>query len=568
MCDATRRYWITYNGEIYNYLEIREELRSLGHDFTTATDTEVIIAAYTQWGTACLEKFNGMWAFAIYDSIEQNLFLSRDRYGIKPLYYWIDQNGAFHFGSEIKQFTSVEGWKAILNGARAHDYLYYSLTDHTDETLFQGVYRLLPGHFMTGNVNDLLQAAKTGKIHQQKWYKPVQSRFDGDFATAVCEFQKRFVDAVRLHLRSDVPVGSALSGGIDSSSIVTTVHKILSENGSTSLQNTFSSCSTDERYDERPWMDIVVEATDVNAHFVYPNGFDVFSITDLMVWNMDEPYDSQSAFLGFHVFREAKKHGVKVLLNGQGADEYLSCYSELKNLRQWQLIKNGRLFKLWREVDNPWDIVALIKSRLYSKLPSGVKLLIGRRSIRRRHLDQLINHELLVSDKRHPYDINSYTRTDHTAISSYQIFHDPLQRYLRWEDRNSMAHSVEARVPFLDYRLVEFTSSLPLGYLDAPGIRKRILVEAMIGLLPEKVRLRKDKKGFITPERRWFLEDLREQFMAFFEDHVQYAKGVIDPEKSIEYLTLMQDGKVPFDTVYWRIMLFCVWMKKFDVDIS
>jgi len=565
MCDETGRYWVAYNGEIYNYLEIKDELKAKGYHFSTNTDTEVILAAFREWGIHCQHKFNGMWAFILYDVQDRVIFVSRDRYGIKPLYYWIGPCGTVYFASEIKQFTVSEGWQAIINGSRVYDYLYYSLTDHTVETLFKGVYRVLPGHYVHESANRLIHVAKTGTLKQNSWYQAEENTFSGSFTDAVDQFKTRFIDSVRLHLRSDVPIGSALSGGLDSSSIVSVINKVFSGNASDQIQKTFSSCSHDMRYDERNWMDLVVEATGVEAHFVYPNGGDIFSLTETIIWHQDEPYDSQSAFLGYHVFEEARKNGVLVLLNGQGADEYLSCYSELKLLRQRELLMKGRLYDLFNELTSIGEVTSLIRSILFQLIPGSLRLNIATKTFRHRKLNEMIDHSLLISQRQHPYDIHAYHKSKKQEISYYQLFRDPLQRYLRWEDRNSMAHSVEARVPFLDHRLVEFTAGLPLEFLDAPFSRKRVLVEAMKGILTEKVRTRADKKGFITPEKRWFMEDFKNEFLVYFDEHIDYSKGIIDSIKAREYLVAMQDGKVPFDLLYWRMLLLCVWMKRFNV---
>ena len=562
------RFWIVLNGEIYNYIEIRQELSLRGHQFVSNSDTEVVIAAYAEWGIECQNKFNGMWAFAIYDRVEKKLFLSRDRYGIKPLYYWFSPAGDFYFGSEIKQFSVLPGWKAVLNGPRAIDYLYFSLTDHTEETMFSGVYMILPGHFFLASIDDIMKKSDSGKLDLKRWYFPTEFLFQGGFEDAKVEFLSRFKDSIKLHLRADVHVGSALSGGLDSSSIVSYINILLKEQGKAELQKTFSSCAEDERFDERKWMEEVVKETQVDAHFVYPNGADVFQLTEKLIWHMDEPYQSQSAFLGYHVFQEAKKNNVLVLLNGQGADEYLSGYSAFSLYRQIIQFKQLKFRKLLNEVHGFKGLLSLSKHVLMDSIPLSLWTFLALRNSRQKLYDQIFGWKKLVDKKVHPYKVNNYSISTHRSISNYQLFKDPLQRYLRWEDRNSMANSVEARVPFLDYRLVEFAQSLPIDFLDGNMESKKILVNAMKGILPEKVRLRKDKKGFITPEELWFKEQYKSEFLDMFDNYVSNSKGIINIEKAREFLLKVQEGRIRFDYTYWRIILFCVWMKVFNVELK
>jgi asparagine synthase (glutamine-hydrolysing) len=564
LCSIDERYWITFNGEVYNYLEIRIELIGLGYIFNTDTDTEVILSAYQEWGAECQHRFNGMWAFAIYDTHKRTIFLSRDRFGIKPLYYWFSPDGNFYFASEIKQFTILPGWSAVLNKERAIDYLFYALTDHTEETMFKGVYALPPAHFVLNKIDDLLLNCL--KLKPLKWYSISASSSKITYEEAKLQFLDKFKESVKLHLRADVSVGSALSGGLDSSSIVSYVNILLNQEDEYHLQKTFSSCSEDPRYDERNWMEEVVKETKVEGHYVYPKGEDIFKITEKLIWHMDEPYQSQSAFLGYHVFEEARKNNVIVLLNGQGADEYLSGYSSYRILRQKVLVKQFEFFKLYREIGSVVKTVKMILHAALDKIPNRFRYKLSVYTKKNRHLNTIVNSNILGKKRIHPFELLQHNNQSHSDISSYQLFKEPLQKYLRWEDRNSMAHSVEARVPFLDYRLIEFVHSLPLDYLDGPNNSKKLLVEGLKGILPEKVRNRKDKRGFITPEHNWFMNDFSNDFLKLFDDNIKYAKGVINAKEARRYLVEMQKGLIPFDYSYWHIILFCMWMKVFKIS--
>ena len=570
MSYANGRYWIIFNGEIYNYLEIKHELISKGHTFVSNSDTEVILASWQEWGVDCQHKFNGMWAFVIYDCEEKELFISRDRFGIKPFYYWFAPDGSFCFGSEIKQFTEYKGWKARLNPQRAYDYLIYSYTDHTNETMFSGVNQIPGGYYFLEKIDNILPD-KEKKIIATKWYSIPEQPFQGTFEEASKQFEILFKSAVELHLRADVPVGTALSGGLDSSAIVCEMNNLLKKVDAHHLQKTFSCCSIDERYSEKKWIDIVIEQTSTESHFVYPELKDVFSITDELIWMHDEPYQSQSPFLAYNVFKLVKENDVKVLLNGQGADEYLGGYGQFMYVK---LIKKFRAFK-WLEVykeikdqdfkkfSKGYLLRIILASAIPDKLRGRLFESFNGSSIRK----NLINNKVLGSknvnaDKQIP--VNLYNVK---GISQHQTFFSTLPKYLKWEDRNSMSNSIEARVPFLDYRLVEFTYNLPDDYLDYKGETKRVMRNGLKDILPEKIRNRKDKNGYLTPEERWVKKDDPALFRKKIEEAIKISKGIIKP-KALEYFDKIIAGKIPFDYTYWRLILFSIWLVKFNILIE
>lgn len=568
MSFAGNRYWITYNGEVYNYQELREELTGLGYAFHSKTDTEVILAAYTQWGVDCLQHFNGMWAFAIYDTVKKDIFMSRDRFGIKPLYYWFSPDGSFNFASEIKQFTTLPGWSAKINPQRAYDYLIYSITDHTDETMFDGVFQIPAGHYFKTNI-DTLKKNSDRKIIPTKWYEITYNKFNGSFEEAATQFNRLFKNAVDLHLRADVPVGSALSGGLDSSAIVCEVNNILRSQGVQHLQQTFSSCSTDERYSEKKWMDIVIGHTSVEAHYVYPGYEDIFNPASRLTWQHDEPYQSQSAYLGYHVFQSAASNGVKVLLNGQGADEYLGGYGQFTISRYNDKFRKMNWISLAQDIANSRkykdpNYSSIIREMLSAKIPRFVKKRIDNHLGQYTLLKSLINNKALGALPLHPFDAMSVKRGSVPEISKYFTFFNPLPKLLKWEDRNSMANSVEARVPFLDYRLVEFSYNLPDDYLDFGGEKKRILREGLKDIIPEEILDRKFKMGFTTPEERWVKEDNPQLFRLKMKEAIENSNGIIKPE-ALAYFDDIVSGKLPFDYTYWRLIQFAEWMKVFNM---
>jgi asparagine synthase (glutamine-hydrolysing) len=568
MCDNAGTFWITYNGEIYNFPEVRSELISSGVTFRTETDTEVIIEAYKFWGIECQHKFNGMWAFVIYDTVSKEIFASRDRFGIKPLYLYTNGTDTLYFASEIKQFTTISGWQARLNHDAANDYLQYALTDHEVSTLFSGVYRILPGHYIKDHQDSDEWYHEPHKL-QTKWYQMSSEKFVGNFDQATVNFRKYFEESIERHLRADVEVGSALSGGLDSSCIVSYINILLKKYKKSDLQKTFSSCANDKKYDEKEWMDEIIRFTGVDAHFVYPEGKSIFQMTEKILWHMDEPYQSQSVFLGYHVFEKAKEKNVKVLLNGQGADEYLSGYTDYKTLRLINTFLRGRLISFLKETreNGILNNLKFLVSNLITRWNLKNSIFFRTRIVGNFNLNKIINYTVLKTANIHLYAALHYRKRSVQEISEHQINIEPLQKYLRWEDRNSMAHSIEARVPFLDYRLVEFSRSLPLDFLDGPNESKKLLVSSLRNILPEKIAGRKDKKGFITPEEKWFKKEFRDEFLDMFRENVRFADGIINEKEAEKYLTNVQQGKLSFDYTYWRIILFCTWMKVFDVKI-
>lgn len=571
MCFANARYWIVMNGEIYNYLELRKELISLGYSFLSNSDTEIILAAWQEWGIKCQEHFNGMWSFVIYDSINKTIFLSRDRFGIKPLYYFFSSDGSFCFASEIKQFTVLKGWEAKMNPQRVYDYLLYAYTDHTEETLFSGVYQIPGGHCFMSEIKQLA-ANKTGKLTLHKWYLPESRPFPGTFAEASREFESLFISAVDLHVRADVPVGSALSGGIDSSAIVCQVNNILRKQGVESLQKTFSSCSSDERYSEKKWMDVVVEHTKVDAYYIYPGWEEIFRLTPELIWYHDEPYQSQSALLGYNVFKLAKSKGVIVLLNGQGADEYLGGYGQFTNARIIKMFRQLDWMNLIREISDSGAITKysypfVLRTILSSMIPGPIKdFLLDNLSVKR-VINNTIDIKKLGAEDRIPNKVIPFDFNTVQNISKHVTFHSTLPKYLKWEDRNSMANSVEARVPFLDYRLFEFSLGLPDNYLDFKGETKRVLRSGLKNILPEKIKNRPDKKGFLTPEERWVKEDNPKLFRDKIEDAIQITDRIIKPE-ALKYYDKLSAGTIPFDYTYWHLILFSEWIKRFNVKLT
>ena len=450
MCTPDRRYWITYNGEIYNYLELAQELAKLGHRFLSHCDTEVILAAYAEWGSGALERLNGMWAFAIYDARAHELFAARDRFGIKPLYYWFSPRGVFCLASEIKQFTAIDGWQAVVNPDRAASFLTTGLTDDRDQTLFEGVFQVGAGKYLRADVATLTPRPD-GRVATTKWYQLEPAAFNGSFEDAALECRRLLTHSVSLMLRSDVPVGSCLSGGLDSSSIVCTMNQLLRERGAESSQKTFSSVPDDAALNEQQWIDEVVRATRVDAHFTKSSFSDFDGALTRLSFHQDEPFTSTSVFAQWSVFELAAAAGIKVMLDGQGADEAFFGYQSFFGPYLGGLWRRGRAVAVWREI----------------------------RQLQRRH--RFPTTSALGALARASRPGASPRHYDPRALSREQLTRSNLPMLLRFEDRNSMAHSIESRVPFLDHHVVEFALGLPDHYKLGGGVTKRVLRQAMRG---------------------------------------------------------------------------------------
>jgi len=519
MCNADGTIWIVYNGEIYNYIELREELKALGHRFVTRTDTEVIIAAYEEWGYDCLQRFNGMWAFAIWDVRKRELFCSRDRFGVKPFYYYWD-GASFAFASEIKSLLQCPGIPRMANDASVCDYLVWGFLPYHDDTFFDGIKQLSPAHYLV--------LASDSRLEAKRWFSLDYSRelalpSDKSIEDTVEQFRWLLKDAVRLRLRSDVPIGTCLSGGLDSSSIVCLVNQFVRGEGALppsivgERQETFSSCYEDESVDERRFIEEVLRETKAERNFVFATAEQLWEDLPELAWHQDEPFGGSSIYAQWAVMRMVNKAGVKVLLDGQGGDELLAGYHPYYGTYMVNLALKCQLPRLLHEARRSSGLIGAgnleylvfrtVGMSLYGKLPMvfqyGMRDALDR--FRGIHIRRALNPT--ISDDFLRHGIDKFRKFSSTVTDlQRRLYNDvatSLTWLLRYEDRNSMAFSVEARVPFLDYRLVEYVFSLPASVKIRDGWTKWILREAMQGVLPEEVRVRKDKLGFPTPQKAW-----------------------------------------------------------------
>lgn len=482
------RYTITYNGEIFNYLELRDELERLGYVFHSGTDTEVILAAYAAWGADCCRRFNGMWAFAIHDARERRIFLARDRFGVKPLYY-SETEQWFAFGSELKQLLLLQG-SPRANRRVVIEWLLTSFDEAGPDTFFEGIRGFPQGHH---GVYDLDSHRLSITRYYQLAVDPAVAELSED--EAVAQLRSLFEDAVRVRLRSDVRVGTCLSGGLDSSATSAVASRLYHASTTERFLGVHAR-SIDAERDESPFARMAACYSDIDLHVVEPSVADFATNMDELIDTQEEPFGSPSMFMGWHVFQRARALGCRVMLNGQGGDEVLLGYE--------------RYFSSFLHALSPAQFVreAIAQSR-NSKLSLRDVLLyrvyFTNAALRIR---QLKRRSLLLPRVKNDFDfevVHSSTRSFHDleSLQLLEISRLQLPHLLRYEDRNSMRHSVETRLPFLDYRIVELSVSLPPQYKIHSGWSKYALRKAMDGQLPSEIAWRKDKMGFEAPERTW-----------------------------------------------------------------
>lgn len=534
------RYTIVFNGEIYNFIEIRSELEKKGYSFFSDCDTEVILAAYDYYGIDCLNLFNGMWAFALWDQSEKRLLLARDRFGVKPLYYYKNDT-YFLFASEIKALLCDERILREANDKLVFDFLEQALSDHTDETFFRNIYKFPAGSYMY-----IYSEEKRMECHRYHELKFSQKIVENN-PTYKKTFKDLFLRSVRLRLRSDVPTGSCLSGGLDSSAIVCAIDKITQKDHE---QHTFSFCAEEKRIDEKEYMEEVVKETRAIPHYVNASRKDVKELFEKLVYIQEEPFPSASIMAGYLVYSEAGSQGIKVLLDGQGADELLCGYRKSRLYYIKRLLKNRKFIKALLEL-------ALSISQI--KTSFDIKDDVNK-------LKKILN----VKDKteknkylqKHPEQYDSLSGYDTSLDFQFNdIYKISLPVLLRYADRNSMAASVESRLPFLDYQFAEFCAQLPLSEKINKGYSKVILRDSIY--LPEKIKKRKDKLGFIAPEKSWLKKE-ENYFKGFFDAPDFRAGRYIKKEKVLEDWDNLLIGKD--ENLLFRMISLEAWMQKFNVQ--
>jgi len=557
------RYHVVFNGEIYNYLELRGELSALGHRFRSGSDTEVLLAAYAEWGADALNRLVGMFAFALLDVERQRLFMARDFFGIKPLYYarWRD---GFVFASEINALLRFPGIARRVHAQRLYDYLRFGVTDHGGDTLFKDIKQLPAAHY----IEISLDSARVDGP-KRYWHVDLQRRVDLSFDDAARRLRDLFLDSIRLHLRSDVPVGAALSGGIDSSSIVCAMRSLDAD----LPIHAFSYVADDPALSEERWIDMVGDSAGLIVHKVRSRPAELVSDLESLVSLQGECFASTSIYAQRRVFEEARKHGIKVMLDGQGADEILGGYQPYLAARLASLLRQRRFADAMRFLRNG--------SRLHGA---------GGRRLWLRALDFLVPPSLqhpmrrVAGEDLMPSWLNSrwfeergvrsrsLNYTDGQDVLRHALYDSltetSLPALLRYEDRNSMASSIESRVPFLTPSLVSFVLALPEEYIITPdGITKSIFRKAMTGLVPGPILQRTDKIGFATPEKQWLLALCPWVERVLARITTMHFPAIEQKEMQREWMQVVS-GRKPFNFRVWRWLNTILWVERFTVEID
>lgn len=533
--------WIIFNGEIYNYIELKNELQQEGVVFKTISDTEVILHVYRRYGEAGFAKLNGMWAFAIVDIPNSRVVLSRDRFSVKPLFY-INKDSCLYFASEIKQLTPFLRKKEINLGVM-FKYLEQGLIDYNEETFFKEIYKLKPKYNRIINLN-------SGEIKEHNYWnycidaKNIKLSFD----EMIDKFRELFIDSVKIRLRSDVKVGALLSGGLDSSAIA-----VIANNLQEGKFFTYSVISENKKYSEEKYIDVLIKERRINNKKILFKFDDINSFTDYLdkvLYHNDEPFGSLSAVAQFMALEALKKNSdIIVVLSGQGGDETLMGYLKYFFFNVKNLINTGNYVQALNQV-----LASFIKRTVIWQF----KL-----SEARRYRPFLVRKTqksfLRIEDHLEPvWEASSLIERQISDIDKYSV--PALTHY---EDRNSMAHSLEIRLPFLDYRLVNYALNLPIALKLKGGWTKYILRRGIYEL-PDYIRWRRNKQGFSIPEEVWLKRDFSGLINTVFANSILDEAGIIDSKSFLEYYRSFQEGKrFIWYTDISRTLIAELWARQF-----
>jgi len=572
MANEDKTLWLTFNGEIYNYSELTAQLKAAGHVFRSRTDSEVVIHAYEEWGVGCLRRFNGMWGFALWDGKTKKLLLARDRFGVKPVYFaHIDRS--FYFASEIKAVLAMAPKAARLGPATLYRFLTTGILDDGPETFFLDIKSLMPAHYLV-----ITEAGISGP--ERYWdFQADDALAAYDYANPEETFLDLFTDAVRLRLRSDVPVGTCLSGGLDSSSIVALASRQIDRPVST-----FSAIYDDPDCDESRFIGIMNKQFSAESFPVYPKPDHLFELLPKIVWFQDTPTTAPGIYSQWHVMQEARGK-VKVLLDGQGGDELLGGYWRyfdpylITLMSTW--MKTGKsehlklLIKSWRrisELTGRSPSRALLNLGLKRLLQRSISSRLGPMARRSLFLNRAAESRFggLHSDfsafaqeselKREP-GRRLDTLFDTTLYND--LTRESIPALLHYEDRNSMAFSIEARTPFLDYRLVEFCLGLPFTEKIHEATTKHLMRRAMAGILPPPIADRVDKKGYPTPMARWLREDGCRQAKEILLGPEAEGRRIFNVRNMESSLKAHAEGKADLSWDIWRWLTTEIWFRQF-----
>jgi asparagine synthase (glutamine-hydrolysing) len=553
MVSRDGRHVIVFNGEIFNYVELRNELEALGHRFVSSGDTEVLLAAYQKWGADCLRRFNGMWAFVIYDRTTRRVFAARDRFGVKPLYVFRDSDRVV-LASEIKSIRDSGLTKLNINWDTAASFLVDGRLDHTQRTFYEGVESVAAG--------GVLEIGPDGSIKQWKhWSLDAATAELETPADPVGAFAELFEDAVGVRLRSDVSLGVLLSGGLDSTSIVCSIARQI---GSAGLG---AYCYSAIEFDETEFIAATIEQTKARVDFLDLKPIDAWNSIPELLWYQDEPVHALPAVVGYHLMKLARASGSVVLLNGQGADETLAGYSSYYHDHLVELLGALDWSAAWTAIQAFSTTQRTSPLHVARRgLRSAIGHVLGRfdwySTLAKRTRRRAVAAETwLMRDVLSLLDDSGTNRpVDLRGALKYSLENDSLPLYLRIEDRNSMAHATEVRLPFLDYRLVSLAFRLDAEWKLREGLGKHVLRESMRGRIPENVRSRPVKFGFPTPTDRWFREDLYEPMHDLISSRAVRESGVWNVPLVKRELERHRRGETLVGSRLFDVAQFSLWL--------
>ncbi|MFA6260429.1 MAG: asparagine synthase (glutamine-hydrolyzing) [Bacteroidia bacterium] len=569
---ADNRYHMVYNGEIYNFIEIRNELILRGYTFRTDSDTEVIMAAYHAWGAEMQFKFNGMWALVIYDEQEQTCFISRDRFGIKPFMYYLDEK-RFAFASELKSFRKLENFSVSMHKNAAIQFLKTGFgVEGSAETMLEGIRKLKAGH---------CGIIRNGKARIYRWWNTLEhlQEVPTDFNEQAEQFRALFYDAVKLRMRSDVSVGSCLSGGFDSSAVVSALAEIGKAHQDTRMspdwQQTFVATFPGKSNDERPQAEEVVAYTGVKGHFFEVREEESFAVFDQVLQDFDDVYVGIPV-APWLIYRELRRNNVVVSLDGHGADELMGAYMHpagayLANapslLGNWE--KNNQLLNDSLKLKHVNKTPSNKLNQLFHYHPDfepARNTFKAAKQLKDRFMRSTSSEYLMpgMLDQGWNEGLTSHSDSlDETNRNLYRMFHeDVLPTILRNFDRMSMAHGIEVRMPFMDWRLVTYAFSLPGSSKIQDGYTKRIAREAMKGRMPESIRSSKVKIGFNAPMPEWFNGPLNPWIQEVLRDYPHHEWiDMVQLRKDIERHTQLGDWNWSSAGNTWKYLHY-LWFEK------
>lgn len=556
MCSADDELVLVFNGEIYNFVELRQELAALGHQFTSSGDTEVLLKAFQQWGPACVRRFNGMWAFALWDRRERTLFLSRDRLGVKPLYY-VERHGRLYFGSEISALRAVVELREA-NVAKLHDYLAYGYRTNDGQTLFAGVHELPPATNLRWHL---------GRVTQEQYWTLPEAPLQLDIDAAGERLRELLTDAVRLRFRADVPVALLQSGGIDSSIIATLVNDAIAGGRlDTSTVTAYSAVFPGHAVDEAAAVDMLLEACPlIQGVKLTADGGHVAESFEAYCAAMQEPMSSAASFMHWRLMQAVRAAGTKVVINGQGADEAWAGYGYY--IRGYRLLD----LLLTRPGAVPGEIAAMQRAMgfgLASTIAQLGKAMMGRVAASRWRARfgegtfSVLAPRFMAMHEGHLPDLGMvWGGSNLERHLRGQLCDYGFNQILHYEDQSSMSQGIEIRSPFVDYRLMELAFSLPAEYKFSGGQTKRLLRRTFASRVPAAIINSGRKLGFATPTADWLAEPAMRQWIRELTSSADFrqreiwrgdalARALVDPASA----------KPAFPA--WRFLMAAVWLRQ------